>query len=605
MEKKKVIKLLIIIFIIIAILAAATITILYFVKKSKFDYQISNVEEYNYSILYRDDKYGVINKEGEIVVEPTYTNVQIPNPSRPLFICVSEYNRELGEYENKVLNENKEQILTTYDSVSAISVDSTDTNVPYEKSVLKYRKDGKYGLIDFDGNEITKPIYDDIRGLGYKEGTLLVKQGEKYGVININGAEMVEIKYDSVSADNYYDSQTKSKNAGFIISEKTEEGYRYGYIDYKGKRILKPEFTKIERVNEIQGDDIYFIAYKNGQAGLMRNNKCLTNYEFESIEYNLSNNLFIAQRNSKKGVMNTNGDIMVNTEYDELSFGGEYINAIKNDELTILDVNGNEIQNSDIVSLTKTKDSNYYIAIDQDNLYTVLDQNKNNLLNNNYDYIEYLGNSHFIVSKDRKSGIIDSNDNVLLDIKYSSVISLHEADLIQAYNVENDETILFNKNFEEISRMIASEVEVKDSYVLMYSDNDFKYYDFNANELTGKDIYENNNIFAYKQDGKWGFVDKSGKIVVDCIYDMVTEVNEYGYAGIEQDGKWGSIDSTGQIVQEPVYELDDIQPIFIGKFYKIESWTGESCYSDNQVQEEANNELNTQNEQIEENGQEE
>lgn len=605
MEKKKVIKLLIIIFIIIAILAAATITILYFVKKSKFDYQISNVEEYNYSILYRDDKYGVINKEGEIVVEPTYTNVQIPNPSRPLFICVSEYNRELGEYENKVLNENKEQILTTYDSVSAISVDSTDTNVPYEKSVLKYRKDGKYGLIDFDGNEITKPIYDDIRGLGYKEGTLLVKQGEKYGVININGAEMVEIKYDSVSADNYYYSQTKSKNAGFIISEKTEEGYRYGYIDYKGKRILKPEFTKIERVNEIQGDDIYFIAYKNGQAGLMRNNKCLTNYEFESIEYNLSNNLFIAQRNSKKGVMNTNGDIIVNTEYDELSFGGEYINAIKNDELTILDVNGNEIQNSDIVSLTKTKDSNYYIAIDQDNLYTVLDQNKNNLLNNKYDYIEYLGNSHFIVSKDRKSGIIDSNDNVLLDIKYSSVISLHEADLIQAYNVENDETILFNKNFEEISRMIASEVEVKDSYVLMYSDNDFKYYDFNANELTGKDIYENNNIFAYKQDGKWGFVDKSGKIVVDCIYDMVTEVNEYGYAGIEQDGKWGSIDSTGQIVQEPVYELDDIQPIFIGKFYKIESWTGESCYSDNQVQEEANNELNTQNEQIEENGQEE
>ena len=605
MEKKKVIKLLIIIFIIIAILAAATITILYFVKKSKFDYQISNVEEYNYSILYRDDKYGVINKEGEIVVEPTYTNVQIPNPSRPLFICVSEYNRELGEYENKVLNENKEQILTTYDSVSAISVDSTDTNVPYEKSVLKYRKDGKYGLIDFDGNEITKPIYDDIRGLGYKEGTLLVKQGEKYGVININGAEMVEIKYDSVSADNYYDSQTKSKNAGFIISEKTEEGYRYGYIDYKGKRILKPEFRKIERVNEIQGDDIYFIAYKNGQAGLMRNNKCLTNYEFESIEYNLSNNLFIAQRNSKKGVMNTNGDIIVNTEYDELSFGGEYINAIKNDELTILDVNGNEIQNSDIVSLTKTKDSNYYIAIDQDNLYTVLDQNKNNLLNNKYDYIEYLGNSHFIVSKDRKSGIIDSNDNVLLDIKYSSVISLHEADLIQAYNVENDETILFNKNFEEISRMIASEVEVKDSYVLMYSDNDFKYYDFNANELTGKDIYENNNIFAYKQDGKWGFVDKSGKIVVDCIYDMVTEVNEYGYAGIEQDGKWGSIDSTGQIVQEPVYELDDIQPIFIGKFYKIESWTGESCYSDNQVQEEANNELNTQNEQIEENGQEE
>lgn len=605
MEKKKIIKIVIIILIIVAVLAAATITVLYFIKKSKFNYQISEIEEYNYSIFYRDDKYGVINKEGEIVIDPTYTNVQIPNPSKPLFICMSDYNQELGEYENKVLNENKEQILTTYDRVSAISVESTDTNVPYEKSVLKYRKDGKYGIIDFEGNEITEPIYDEITGLDYKEGTLLVKQDEKYGIININGAEMVKVEYDSISADNYYDSQTKSQKAGFIVSKKTEEGYRYGYIDYKGKRILKPEFTKIERINEIQGEDIYFVAYKDGQAGLMKNNKCLTNYEFENIEYNLSNNLFIAQRNSKKGVMNTNGDIIINTEYDELSFGGEYINAVKNNELTILDTNGNEIQNSNIVSLTKTKDGNYYIAIDKDNFYTVLDQNKNNLLNDNYDYIEYLGDSHFIVSKDRKSGIIDSNNNVLLDIQYNSVISVHEADLIQAYNSETDETILFNRNFQEIGKMLAAEVEVKDSYVLMYSDNDFKYYDFNGNELTGKDIYENNNIFAYKQDGKWGFVDKSGKIVVDCIYDMVTEINEYGYAGIKQDGKWGAIDSNGQVIQEPIYELDNIQPTFIGKFYKIESWTGESCYSDNQVQEEANNEVTTQNEQTEENGQEE
>mgnify|MGYP003227851675 CR=1 FL=1 len=595
MEKKKLIKIIIIILIIIAIIAAATITVIYFVKSSKLDYQILDIEDYNYSIFFRDNKYGVINKEGEIIVEPTYTNVQIPNPSKPLFICISEYNQELGEYENKVLNENKEQILTTYDRISAIPVVSTDTSVPYEKSVLKYKKDNKYGLIDFDGNELTEPIYDEITGLDYKEGTLLVKIDSKYGVININGAEIIDVKYDSISADNYYDAQTKSKKAGFIVSEKTEEGYRYGYINYKGKRILKPEFTKIERVNEIQGDDIYFVAYKNGQAGLMKNNKCLTNYEFESIEYNLSNNLFIAQRNSKKGVMDTNGDIIVNTEYDELSFGGEYINVTKDNELAILDINGNKIQNNDIVSLSKTKDGSFYIAIDNNNLYTVLDNNKNNLLNDKYDYIEYLGKSHFIVSKDRKSGIIDNNNNVLVDIKYNSVISIHDSDLIQAYDAENDETILFNKNFEEINKMKSSEIEVKDSYILMYSDNNFKYYDFNGNEITGKDIYADNNIFAYKQDEKWGFVNKSGQIVVECIYDMVTEVNEYGYAGILKDGKWGSINSNGQVVQEPVYELDDIQPTFIGKFYKIESWTGESCYSDNQIQQEADNEVSETN----------
>lgn len=600
MEKRKIFKIAIIILIIVAIIAVATILTFYFIKKSKFEYEIEQVGEYNYSIFYRDNKYGVINKEGEIIIEPTYTNVQIPNPSKPLFICMGEYNQELGEYENKVLNANKEQILTTYDRVSAISVESTDTNIPYEKSVLKYKKDGKYGLIDFEGNEITEPIYDEIIGLDYKEGTLQVKQGEKYGVINIKGAVMVKVEYDSVSADNYYDPQTKSTKAGFIVSQKTEEGYRYGYIDYKGKKILKPEYTKIERVNEIQGEDIYFIAYKNGQAGLMKNNKCLTNYDYENIEYNLSNNLFIVQRNSKKGIININGDIIVNTEYDELSFGGEYINAVKDNELKILDVNGNEIQDNNIVSLTKVKDDDYYIAVDKDNLYTVLDKNKNNLLSDNYDYIEYLGDSHFIVSKERKSGIIDVNNNILLDIKYSSVISLHDADLIQAYNSETDETILFNKNLNEVAKMVSAEVEVKDTFVIIYSENDFKYYDFNGNELKGKDVYKNNNIFAYKQGEKWGFVNKEGNIVVDCIYDMVTEVNEYGYAGIKKDGKWGSINSNGQIVQEPIYELDDIQPTFIGKFYRVESWTGESCYSDNQIQEEVNNEVTTQEDSNEE-----
>lgn len=34
--------------------------------------------------------------------------------------------------------------------------------------------------------------------------------------------------------------------------------------------------------------------------------------------------------------------------------------------------------------------------------------------------------------------------------------------------------------------MKASDIEVKDSYVLMYTENDFEYYDFNGNKLTGK-----------------------------------------------------------------------------------------------------------------------
>ena len=71
-----------------------------------------------------------------------------------------------------------------------------------------------------------------------------------------------------------------------------------------------------------------------------------------------------------------------------------------------------------------------------------------------------------------------------------------------------------------------------------------------------------------KKDGKFGFVDKDGNVVVDYIYDDVTEQNDYGYAGIKKDGKWGSIDQKGTVIQEPRYNLDDyLQIDFVGRWH--------------------------------------
>ena len=44
-------------------------------------------------------------------------------------------------------------------------------------------------------------------------------------------------------------------------------------------------------------------------------------------------------------------------------------------------------------------------------------------------------------------------------------------------------------------------------------------------------------LFLSKKDGKYGYVDKKGNVVVDYIYDDATEQNKYGYAGVKKDGK--------------------------------------------------------------------
>ena len=93
-----------------------------------------------------------------------------------------------------------------------------------------------------------------------------------------------------------------------------------------------------------------------------------------------------------------------------------------------------------------------------------------------------------------------------------------------------------------------------------------------------KDIFKN-NIFAKKENGKWGYVDKNGNIVIDFKYEMTTNINEYGYGAIKENGKWGVIDSNGTIIKEPTYELESYQPNFIGEYYEISNIYQVSYYS--------------------------
>ena len=71
-----------------------------------------------------------------------------------------------------------------------------------------------------------------------------------------------------------------------------------------------------------------------------------------------------------------------------------------------------------------------------------------------------------------------------------------------------------------------------------------------------------------KQNGKYGFTDKNGKIIVDCIYEDAREQNDSGYCAVKANGKWGAIDQQGKIAISPIYNINDANRIdFIGRWY--------------------------------------
>ena len=557
------------------------IGIMAIVNELNLHYKIEEISEYNYFILEQNGKYGVIDKSGNIVIDADYEAVQIPNPSKDIFICIKEYNQDTKEYATVVYNGKKEEILSNYNNVQAVAIFTNINSTPYERSVLTYKENEKYGLIDLQGKEITKPIYDEISSINYKEGTFLVKQNEQEGIINMKGKTIIKCEYESVTSDNYYNEDQNNEKAGFIVSKKTDDGYRYGYINYRGSKIVKPIFTQLERVTEISDDkNIYFIAFKDGQAGLLKNNKEIVNYEYEDIQYNVLSDVFIIQRNGKYGATTREGKTILYPEYSSVYTGGIYINAVKDNVIEVFDLQGNKIE-TDINSKIKTENSNYYITIDKNNIYKVVDANENVIINNDYNYMEYLPGDYFIVARDSKNGVVDINGKSVIELKYDSISRINETNILQAETSKSIE--LYNLNMKKITTMSNATIkEVKDDkeYILLFSENDFKYLDKDGNILKAQELFKENNLFAKNVNGKWGFVDKNGNLKVQNKYEVVTDFNKYGFAGIKKDGKWGVIDQEGHIVQEPIYELKWNMPEFIGKYYRVNAWYGDARFSD-------------------------
>ena len=554
---------------IICILIAIIAGIYFVIKNNNMDYELEEITTFSYFKLHENEKYGVIDTKGNILIDCKYDNIDIPNPTKPVFIVYSNYNEELGQYETQVINDKNEKILTEYNEVLPLMFKETNTEVPYEKSVLRYKENDKYGIINFEGKKITDAIYDSIESLLYKEGCLLVKQNDKYGIINIKGKEVIETKYDSIVADGYYEKETKYKNAGFIVGQRQDEGYRYGYIDSKGNILLETLYNELHRITEITNEnDVYLLAFKNGLAGIYKNKDQVLEHIYEEIEYNNQNNLFIVQKSSKQGIVDDKGKTILNIEYDYIMISGNKINAKKDDIIRIFDLNGNEEEKLNNTTILSSENEKYFITINREDKFGVSDIDGNILIENKYSYIEYAFEDYFIVTKDDKVGILDSRGSKKIDFIYDVIQKIDDTKVLQAI-LEDNMIHLYNDKLDKVLETKNASIKLENSYIKILTDATKEYLDTNGNVLKNKDIYTNIPLLSYEKNGKFGFKDLNGNVKIEASYDMVTELNSYGFAAIKKDNKWGVIDENAKIIVEPTYEIEWDEPEFIGPYVKL------------------------------------
>ncbi len=396
--------------------------------------------------------------------------ITIPNPQKAVFVCVYDVNEQTGEYKTKVINEKGEQLFKNYDRVETIENFDSKQNIWYEKNLLRVVKNGKYGLIDCDGNEILKCEYDEITTLKSVEGNLVVKKDNKVGIVNNLGQIIVPIEYKDVQIlkEGYKDEYK-------II----DENNNCGIISTSGTVIVTPAYQDIKNISSTD----VFVAMIDGKWNLINKKGEILNNQYDDYTYSKGDYVIVKSGN-KYGVITIAGEVKIEPTYEELNYAF----------------------------------SVYYIA----------------KLNGKY-------------------GIINTDNTIVLPLEYLNMTYWEEKEIIIADRTQT-ETVLFDSN---LTQQLAGLFVYEEDYIKARVDGEDKYYTYKFEEKEAKDILTKNTLFVSKKDGKYGFMDSQGNVVVDYAYDEALEQNIYGFAAVKLNGFWGVIDKGGKLVLQPQVNLDN------------------------------------------------
>lgn len=247
-------------------------------------------------------------------------------------------------------------------------------------------------------------------------------------LIKIYEARILDYGYEEISSD----FTNKKTILSDILIVSKNQGKNYGVIDVKGNTIIEPKYDNIEYLQN-SGD---FLVKSNGKVGIIsrkREMKVQLLYEnLELIDKELG--LYIAKKDDKYGIIDSNGNTKVHIEYDQIG-----IDNTRFEE--------NDIKNKYLLD-------NGMIPVKKDELWGAFDKNGNQILGFDYQGFGYTAGSN-------KNAI-----NLLIVPEYNVMIAR-----------KNEKYTLINAEGKEICNPILDDV-----YMTISSGKKNYYMDFEGNK---------------------------------------------------------------------------------------------------------------------------
>lgn len=394
-------------------------------------------------------------------------------------------------------------------------------NVQAQELKIHVDKKGKIGYVDQDGNEVIKCQYESAQP--FNDGIAIVTKGGKSGIIDTKGTVLLPLKYTQIFPWN--------KNLYLIKS-----GKLMGLANHEGKVVLPAKYSLISRPN----------CY--GKALIALGGKATP----------INKKTYMAK--AKYGIINVNGDILVEAKYKglyEFAFDGK-----------------------NLTQLHEGKTLSFSNHITTDTLIT------------DCSYLGFSGNSF----GSNNAGIMDGNGKEILKPGLYNIVMQPQSGIVRYYNTTKKQTICGYHNLNTGKGFEAAKFDSKFLDINFWTHGDFigeiapvngsswsfinnsgttvrtgysslkhsiasglwaaknntgtwdVFDDYNRDvaslsgyeEIEFPSFKEDKQIFSVKKDGKFGCITRSGDVRVPFEYEKAYG-NIYDMIAVMKDGKWGMV----------------------------------------------------------------
>ncbi|WP_461533947.1 WG repeat-containing protein [Sinomicrobium sp.] len=325
------------------------------------------------AVAVKNGAYGAINRKGDVIADFQYDGIYSQygdngksgaERAYTYFLAIVQLNGKLGAIDTtgmvvaepiyEKFGHVNEQVIAAMKSGKwgLLSLKDGSTVLPfiydgfqkaYElEGPIKAVSNGKSGLFAANGlQKLIAPIYDDIGIQIVLDDTLIVAQNASNSTLfNTSGRPIAEVPYDFV------------RSHGPLLG--VEKDGLWGWISATGETIIPPTY---EKTSTWLGK--LYVVSQHGLAGVVAaDGTTVTPCKYDEVQlidtegnthgHNDRNPLFIGvKQGGKQGLLNTEGQVLLPTDYDQISVGNaggiSFVQAVKDSLYGIFDQHGNEL----------------------------------------------------------------------------------------------------------------------------------------------------------------------------------------------------------------------------------------------------------------------